>query len=231
MKNFEERKMEYFQKLKKYSEFILDLTKEQTNEMIVEVLLNPKNEKELEFGNYYLMFIEETKQLIANLSNNNIDEIIPEESVYVEYLSGIINALYNNVDEIKKINETYMENNGELLAKVLYEMIVITITNPEGLCESICKRCNFDIEDEFQVMQFQFLMNKANKQLKPQMIPENEEEINKFIAFVNHYQKCCIGGIKDYLISERSENVGEDDMIQQEQKQAVLKKSNSTKGK
>lgn len=59
MKNFEERKMEYFQRLIKYSEFILHLTKKQKNEMIVEVLLNPKNEKELEFGNYYLMFIEE----------------------------------------------------------------------------------------------------------------------------------------------------------------------------
>ena len=42
MKNFEGRKMEYFQRLKKYSEFILDLTKEQKNEKIVEVLLNPK---------------------------------------------------------------------------------------------------------------------------------------------------------------------------------------------
>ena len=124
-----------------------------------------------------------------------------------------------------------MENNGELLAKVLYEMIVITITNPEGLSESICKRCNFDIEDEFQVTQFQILMNKANKQLKPQMIPENEEEINKFISFVNHYQKCCIGSIKDCLISERCENLGEADMIQQVQKQSVLKKSNSKKGK
>lgn len=213
MKNFEERKMEYFQRLKKYSEFILNLTKEQQNEIIVEVLLNPKNEKELEFGNYYLMFIEETKQLIANLSSNNIDEINPEESVYVEYLSSIINALYNNVDEIKKINKTYMENNGKLLAKVLYEMIVITITNPEGLSESICKRCNFDIEDEFQVMQFQILMNKANKQLKPQMIPENEEDINKFISFVNHYQKCCVEGIKDYFISESRENDEENNIV------------------
>ena len=47
MKNFEGRKMEYFQRLKKYSEFILDLTKEQKNEKIVEVLLNPKKWKRI----------------------------------------------------------------------------------------------------------------------------------------------------------------------------------------
>ena len=216
---FKEKKTEYLRNLKNYSEFISFLTKDPKDEMIIEVLIDPKTEKQLEFGIYYLMFIEETKGLIVNLSLNNIEKINLEESTYVAFLSNIINSLNNTKDtpteEIKKIYETYMENNCELLAKIIYEIIVIVNTNLEELCKCICKRCNFDMEDEIQGIQFQILMNKVNKELKPLMMPENDEEINKFIAFVNHYHKYCISGVKNYFINLSSQNIEKDDNVLQ----------------
>lgn len=207
MKSFEERRNDYYNRLRKYSKMIMELTKNKKNEKLVETLLNPQNEKELEFGNYYIMYIEDSISISVNAACDNVIEINPEDSIYVEYLSDIIKAVYNNasIEEMKEINNKYMENDWKLLTEVLYQMLVLTITNPEGLAEAIYKKCGFNFDDELEVMKFKILMNKASEQLQPSIFPVTEEKINEFISFVRHYHEFCINGI----IDRNDEEVGE----------------------
>ena len=197
MKSFEERRKEYFKNILKYSKMINDLIETEGNERTVEILLYPKNELELEFANAYIMYIEDTINLNANALYSNVELINLEESVYINYISSIINAVSNNIniDEINKINEKTIENNCELLAKICYEMIVIIITNPEQLSECLYKKCGFNIDNQEQVIEFEKIMNDVNKQLKPQLTPKSKEDSKKFIAFVKSYHNYCTQGI------------------------------------
>lgn len=209
MKIFEEQRQDYFKKLRKYIAFIEETAKEKKNEKLVETLLNPRNEKELEFGNYYIMYIEDSLNLSINASCKNVLEINPENSIYVEYLSSIINELRNNasVDVINKINEKYMKNGCESLAKVLYEMLVLVITNQEGLVKSLYKKCGINIDDELEAMQLSILIKKANEQLQPEIIPVTEQHINDFISLVKHHHEFCTNGIKEPNNLEFQENL------------------------
>lgn len=211
MKTFEEQRQEYFKKLKKYIHFFQETAKEKKNEKLVETLLNPQNEKELEFGNYYIMYIEDLLNLSINASCENIIEINPEKSIYVEYLSIIINELRNNasVDAIKQINEKYMKNGSESLAKLLYEMLVLTITNPEGLVKSLYEKYGINMDDELEVMRLTNLIKKANEQLQPEIIPVTEQQMNDFISLVKYHHEFCVNGIKDSKHLELQEVLSE----------------------
>ena len=199
MKQFEEQRQEYFKKLIKYIHFIQETVKEKKNEKLVETLLNPQNEKELEFGNYYIMYIEDSMNLSINASCGNVVEINPEKSIYVEYLASIINALSNNsnASEINEINEKYMKNGSKSLAKILYEMLVLIITDLEGLVKSLYEKCGINVDDELEATKLSILIKKANEQLQPQIIPVTEQQINDFISIVKYHHEFCVNGIKD----------------------------------
>ncbi len=145
------------------------------------------------------MYIEDSLKLSINASCENILEINPENSIYVEYLSSIINELRNNtsIDGINKINEKYMKNGCESLAKALYEMLVLVITNQERLVKSLYEKCGINIDDKLEAMQLSILIKKTNEQLQPEIIPVTEQHINDFISLVKHHHEFCINGIKD----------------------------------
>lgn len=207
MKSFGERRKDYFQRLRKYSEAIMKLSTDKKNEKLVEVLLMPKTEKELEFCNYYIMYIEDTIKISIHALHDNIEEVNPDNNEYMNYLVSLINAVQNNasVDDIKKLLEPYMKNNKKLFAKVIYQMLVLTYSNPEGLTESLYKKCNIDFNDEFQAMQLTVLMNRASAKLQPEIISVTEEELDDFILFTKHFHNFCIKGIKEHFNEEVKE--------------------------
>ena len=186
MKSFEERRTNYFQKLRKFSEVTMKLSQEKKNEKLVEVLLMPKTEKELEFCNYYIMFIEDTIKISVNAACDNIEEINPDNNAYINYLVSFINAAQNNasIEEIKKLVEPYMQDNKKIFAEVIYQMLILTYSNPEGLAESLSKKCNVDFNDEFQVMRLTILMNQASSKLQPEIISVADEELDDFIIIM-----------------------------------------------
>ena len=198
MENFNEKRKHYFNKLKRYTEYVKKLASQKKNEKIVEILLNPQNEKELEFCNHYIMYIDDTIKLTINASCNNIIDINPEESIYIDFLTDLINTIQNfdSIEEAKKIYSKY-EKNYEQIAQICYQMIVITITNSDKLVEELFEKCNIDFTDELEVMKLEILIKKFSEQVEPEILPTSEEAINDFILFVKHYHKLYINGIKD----------------------------------
>lgn len=207
MKSFEERRKEYFQRLRKYSEYIIQSSKDKKNEKLIELLLMPRTEKELEFCNHYIMFLEDTIKISIHAAQGNVEKINLDNNDFIDYVAKFVNAAYNNADEdeLKKLIEPYMANNKKFFAKVIYQMLVLTQSTPEYLAESLCKKCNIDLDDEFQVMQLTVLMNKASAKLQPEIISLNEEELEEFILFTKHFHNFCIKGIIDHSNEEVNE--------------------------
>lgn len=220
MKNFEERRKDYFQRLRKYSETIVKLSKDKKNEKLVEVLLIPRTEKELEFANAYILYIEDAIQICIHTACENVEKIDPDNNLFMDYLVSFINAVCNNTsaDEMQKIVEPYMENNKKLIAEVIYQMLVLTYSNPEGLTESLYKKCNIDFDDELQVMQLTVLMNKASAQLHPELVLVTDEALDDFILYTKHFHNVCMKGIKDPFNKEVEEILAElDDKTENDQ--------------
>ena len=207
MKSFEERRTDYLQKLRKYSEVIMKLSQEKKNEKLTEVLLMPRNEKELEFCNYYIMFIEDTIKISIHASCDNIEEINPDNNAYVNYLVSFINKVQNNasIEEMEEFVEPYMKDNKKLFAKVLYQMFALTYSNPEGLATSLTNKCNIDFNDELEVTKLTVIINQASSKLQPEIISVNEEALDDFIEFTKHFHNFYMKGIKDHF----NENVKE----------------------
>lgn len=211
MKSFEERRTDYLQKLRKYSEVIMKLSQEKKNEKLTEVLLMPRNEKELEFCNYYIMFIEDTIKISIHASCNNIEEINPDNNAYVNYLVSFINKVQNNasIEEMEEFVEPYMKDNKKLFAKVLYQMFALTYSNPEGLATSLTNKCNIDFNDELEVMKLTVIINQASSKLQPEIISVNEEALDDFISFTKHFHNYYIKCIKDHFNEEVQEMIEE----------------------
>lgn len=226
MKSFEERRTDYFQKLRKFSEVTMKLSQEKKNEKLIGLLLMPRNEKELAFCNYYIMFIEDTIKISVHASYNNLEEINPDNNAYINYLVNFINTVQNNdsIEEIKKFIEPYMQNNKKMFAEILYQMFALTYSNPEGIAESLSKKCNIDFNDEFQVMRLTILMNQASSKLQPEIISVTDEELEDFIEFTKHFHNYYMKGIKDHFNEDVKEMIGE--LITEESTNGYTRKRN-----
>lgn len=206
MKNFEERKKEYFGRLRKYIKNLNELSKYEQNKKMLELLLNPQNEKELEIGNLYIRFIEDLFCISTHAICDNIEEIDPENSALTEYLSKYITAVSRNdsAEELKKMSEPYKADGGKLFAEVLYQMSALMLNNNEGVVQSVCARCNIDISDELELKRFNVLLEMAAEKINAEPA-FNTENFDEFISLVNHYHTFCINGIKDHNNSKVKE--------------------------
>lgn len=200
MKNFNERLNEYNLRLKKHQETIIALSKDDSNKRVVEILLNPLNEEELQFANAYLDFLEDAIRISINAAYDNICGIDLEYSLAVEYFEKYISAICDNknAEEIKEILAPYKTYDGTRLARILYELQVIAFTDAEEFVNYLSDKCNVDLEDESVIK----LIATSSELIKESLSLERAkygkpEDFRSFILFARYYHILYIDGLKN----------------------------------
>lgn len=170
------------------------------NKKTVQILLMPTTPKELAYANTYLTFIEDSIKVYINAFYENMEDINLEDSIAVEFLTKSIQAINNNnsIEEMKELLKEYTYKDGKTLARLVYEMQVITHSNPEGFSNYISKKCGIDITDELELMKFSAASGRIKELLSLERLAEGEtENLDSFIYFANYYHDFYINGIKD----------------------------------
>lgn len=192
MRNFEEKKQEYFKRLEKCEELVLRVSINKKNKQIVEILLNPKKEKELNFANKYLMFMQDYMKLTENSMNENIEEIDFNNCVFTNYLSSLIN---NNTseNELETFKISWKDIN--LSTEISYQAIVVANSPSETIDEIIMNKCNIDINNKINLIKFSILVNSILETCVPSNITD-ENDMEMFINYADKFHKLCVKGIK-----------------------------------
>ena len=120
--NFSERKENYLERLSYRHEIIKKQLKSPYKKDMVEVLLEPLSEKELDFGIAFLGFYDDKKRIIEAVQEGIIKPINPEESVAVNYLTEIIDVLINDKEMEDKL--LFLKDPSKT-AEVLYELSIL----------------------------------------------------------------------------------------------------------
>ena len=209
MKSFEEQKKEYFNKLEKYGEFLKQLSEKKENKELVSILLLPKDEKELEFANHYIMFLEDTIGVVSNAMCENLVKINLNDNIFIKYMIDTINSLYSNnsIEEIKKIKKKYDGTDPKTTAQVIYEMYVILSSDPEEMGKFICDKCGFDMTNQVQLMQLNLLMVQAKESLEIGLNSNiyDKEGMDVFILFADYFHDFYMKGVIDHSNPEVDE--------------------------
>ena len=196
MESFVKRKEEYIKRSEKYQEIILDLMRDNKNRLIVSILLNPRNEKELEYANCYFNLRDAMLELVSNARLNNVDMIALEESIYVDSLSSmLVDSKAIDSEYVMSFNDNnYMGRDFELEARMIYEMLVILATNVKGLMVYLSNKGLINIDDMNSVERLKVIFNAPYDEIGS-FDSASDKEIDDFILFAEYFQKLCSGSI------------------------------------
>lgn len=190
----------YELRLKRHKETIIELSKDNSNKRVVEILLSPLTEEELQFANAYLDFLEDAIRINVNAAYDNIYGIDLEYSLAAEYYEKYISAICANksTEEIKEILAPYKSKDGSCLARILYELQVITLIDEESFISYIANKCNVNLQDESIASR----IISSSELIKESLSLERDkdrltEDFQTFILFANYYHELYINGLKD----------------------------------
>lgn len=198
MKNYQQQIYEL--RLKKHQETVVALSKDDNNKRVVEILLNPLTKEEFQFANAYLDFLEDAIRINVNAAYDNIVGIDLEYSLAAEYFEKYITAICDNknTEEIKEILASYKSEDGTILARILYELQVITLTDAEEFIHYLSEKCNVKIEDESIAKQIVASSELIKESLSLEKAKDGlTEDFRSFILFAMYYHSLYINGIKD----------------------------------
>ena len=190
----------YDPRLKRHQETIIELSKDDSNKKVVEILLNPLTEEELQFANAYLDFLEDAIRINVNAMYDNIYSIDLEYSLAAEYYVKYISAICanKNSEEIKEILAPYKSKDGTCLARILYELQVITLTDEEEFINYLSEKCNVDLEDEKIATHILTSSELIKESLSLERSKDGlTEDFTSFILFAKYYHSLYINGLKD----------------------------------
>ncbi len=205
MESFEERRNEYFKKLRNNNELLLKLSENKTNDpKSMEVLLMPKTERELEVAEAMITFMNDAIDLFNNAIYGNVERIDLENSLALNCISEIILSLKNNdnkkLDSIKNYLDREISSKDE--ARLLYEFISAFSMDCEAAIDFLARKTGFDMNDTLSIIQFQMYLEKAKEftnnnsaQIKLSDVDiETSEEVTKALDFINEFHNCCEKG-------------------------------------
>lgn len=190
----------YDLRLQRHQETIVELSKDENNKRVVEILLCPLTEKRLQFANAYLDFLEDAIRINVNAVYGNIYDIDLENSIAAEYYVKCISAICanKNNEEIKEILAPYKSKDGTCLARILYELQVIYSTDKESFINYIVNKCNVDLEDESIASRILTSSELIKESLSLERAQDGlTEDFKSFISFTKYYHELYINGIKD----------------------------------
>jgi len=208
VESFEQRRNEYFDKLKSNLEVVEKLTEDENsnNKKIVEILLMPTTEKELEFANLCFDFILNVISLVECMDSQEEKDVDLSNSMTIKLFIDVINALKN--ENISKI-EDYKSGidgieNPEVGAQLYYDSLVIhTSKYYNDAMDKIITETGFDPNDKLSLLQFEIYLNKAceiTKQNENKNFDiENQTQFEYFIGFFKKFHELCSLGEKTQI--------------------------------
>ena len=119
-----------------------------------EIILNPKNKLEKEYGEAFISYAEDYLELDMSIEYDELTYNHIEESLYVEYIVNTINA-YNmtkSEEQVKRVIEDYSDP--EDLAVINYEEKIIMDTMGEDAWQVILDCCGYDPRNSDDIEEF-----------------------------------------------------------------------------
>lgn len=195
MENFNERKKAYIEKARSNPEIIEMIASNNGNvtmsDEMLELVIDPKNEKELTLAENILTTASDLSTLVINIALENVKSIPIKENSGLKVYADLINVVKENGD-INKLKPNMKEN-----ARLLYEILVGTISEPEESMQYIAELSGFDLDNAFDKAKFNLCINKINKEGNTNIkFPKDytDEEINEFLEFSAEFHKLCKEG-------------------------------------
>ena len=193
MQSFNERKEEYFKRLRcdidLLNAIVEGTSKNDEGKKAIEIILNPQNERDLDFAESVFSFFEEFTSFIESVLNHEVEGVSLEENEGIKLLIKLINALKQNTEsEAKEIYENISINE---FANIIAETFIAFVYNSEDAIDYLASKTDFDLDDNLQMLQFQLYLDKANNLLgkkfdihsiKLEDISEQHIEIFKLLA-------------------------------------------------
>ena len=201
MENFSKRKKAYLKRLTQYADIIMKLLC--NNETIREaaVLMEPRTPLELDFAISTLDYVDDMDKLLNHITLGHIEDINPEESLFVDYIAKLLSMIDNTIDveyiekEMDKFRKDLIQDEEEFLANLKYEFTVFSFTDPKEILAAIAKKSGANINDQYTILKLNF----AYDMLQKDIIKETgEKDYAKIIKFNKKFHERCEKGLNKY---------------------------------
>jgi len=169
---FDDRKEEYLNKLKEniYLFERYNITYHDDKTKMMKILLNPKNELELELGNNLIVYVQD----IDYMTKNDL-ELDYDNSLYLEVLTQLYN-IYKNTDSKEKYEEIISKyDNPKAIARIAYELICLGVNGVNDFIEYFAQKNNIDLSDELEVQRLNICTEELNLKDNKKDLTEEEE--------------------------------------------------------
>ena len=142
--DFKERKDKYLDRLPYRQETIKELLKSQYKKDMIEILLAPRTEKELDFCIAFFAFEDDKRRIQEAVQEGKIKSINPEESAVVDHIASIVDVLINNKDMGDRL---FFLRNHAKTADILYELSILECKK-DDLVNTIGTKLGYATESE-----------------------------------------------------------------------------------
>ena len=205
MGDFETRKKNYEKMLTENSELVLNICSNTKDSKLLEIILDPKNEQDLDYAESAVMIFIDLMRLIQGVVDEQVKEIDVEDSISLKLYIDIINAQKNNDQEkIEEIKE-HLKCNMDIkeTAILTYEMMTVLAQNPEESMEYIIDNCGFDVDNSLDLARFQLHMTKAGETINSclngfdakSFNPNDESQVKALVEYANAFHALVEDGL------------------------------------
>ena len=204
MENFEERKIQYFKRLNDNPFILLNLYRN-NEEAKINIILDPKTERELLIAESIITFTSDTIDIMENLDSINVSREELDNSITINLFVNIIYALKeNDKDEINRIKEYLSKNiDPDYAARLMFDFLVVFSSNIEEGINEIARRTGYSPYDE----EFNNYLSKANEITSSNNNTnfdfENEEIIDATIQMINKFHELYQSKQNEMVLKKR----------------------------
>lgn len=214
MIRFEERREEYFNNLRSNPLLLVKLfeKEENKNSKIMEIMIRPKTEGELNLAESVWVLMSDFITLTEDAMNNRIKKVEPGDSVAVNTLIELVNSFKTNDDEKVEEIKLWLSNisDPKEIAKIIYDLMAGFMGDPSGTFDYITSKCDVNDNDKLSLLQFQLYLGKANDVLNDKtnntvdlstIDINNLDKVTQVIQISEEFHRLCEEGKsinKDY---------------------------------
>ena len=134
---FKDLKDKYLDRLVHREETLSELKEDEATKGALEILLDPRTEKELDFCTAYFGFQDDIKHLKENINQGNIQvPSVDEESAIIDPVACVVKALHKR-EPIQGKLDFFINASPEENAEMLYRLNCLEYSDIDGLIKSI----------------------------------------------------------------------------------------------
>ena len=217
MSNFQERREEYYNKLKNNKELLNTIieaqNKKEKGQRNIEILVTPENERELSIAESLFSITNDTLFFVEQALDNNIKRIPAEENIALKIICRFINELESGKTDIEFMPE---DATGKLQAKIMYDLILSSVIDTEDVIKYIAKETGYDLEDKLDRVLLLLYISKAKRLSNESNVSEKnfddmtDKDVETFTELAKEFRRLIADGIiniNDYSISEEEAKV------------------------